>query len=63
MIDDDEMARNIEASAALAQWIELMRTVDGYYRKMAKTAQVLIFLTITSLLVGHYYQKHWDCYT
>ncbi len=45
MIDDDEMARiNIEASAVLAQWIELMRTDDGYFRKMVKTAQVLPML-------------------
>jgi len=45
MIDDDEMARiNIEASAALARWIELMRTDDGYFRKIVKTAQVLPML-------------------
>lgn len=45
MIADDEMARiNIEASAALAQWIELMRTDDGCFRKMVKTAQVLPML-------------------
>lgn len=45
MIGDEEMARiNIEASAALAQWIELMRTDDGYFRKMVKAAQLLPML-------------------
>ena len=44
MIDDDEMARNIEASAALAQWIELMRTDDSHFRKMVKTALALPML-------------------
>src|SRR5579863_2029870 len=34
MIGDEEMARiSIEASAAFAQWIELMRTDDDYFRK------------------------------
>lgn len=38
-IDDDEMARiNIESSAALAQWIDLMRADDKLYRKLVKVA-------------------------
>lgn len=42
MIGDEEMARiNIEASAALAQWIELMRDDDGHFRKMVRAAQTL----------------------
>src|SRR5258708_17503458 len=42
MIGDEEMARiNIEASAALAQWIEQMRADDGHFRKMVKAAQML----------------------
>jgi hypothetical protein len=42
MIGDEEMARiNIEASAALAQWIELMRADDGHFRNMVKAAQTL----------------------
>lgn len=45
MIGDEEMARiNIEASAALAQWIGLMRTDDGHFRKMVKAAQELPLL-------------------
>ncbi len=39
MIGDEEMARiNIEASAALAQWIEQMRADDSHFRKMVKHA-------------------------
>ncbi len=42
MIDDGEMARiNIEASAALAQWIELMRADDSHFRKIVKAALTL----------------------
>ena len=45
MISDEEMARiNIEASAALAQWIELMRADDSHFRKMVKVAQTLPML-------------------
>lgn len=45
MIGDEEMARiNIEASAALAQWIELMRADNSHFRKMVKTAQTLPML-------------------
>ena len=45
MIGDEEMARiNIEASAALAQWIELMRADDSHFRKMVKAAQTLPML-------------------
>jgi hypothetical protein len=45
MIGDEEMARiNIEASSALAQWIELMRADDGHFRKMVKAAQNLPLL-------------------
>lgn len=45
MIGDDEMARiNIEASAALARWIELMRADDSHFRKMVKAAQTLPML-------------------
>src|SRR5256712_7660530 len=45
MIGDEEMARiNIEASAALAQWIELMRTDDSRFRKMVKAAQTFPML-------------------
>ena len=46
MIDDGEMARiNIEASAALAQWIELMRTDQDSFRTMVKAAQTLPMTT------------------
>jgi hypothetical protein len=39
MICDDEMARiNIEASAALTHWIELMRADDKHFRKIVKAA-------------------------
>lgn len=42
MIGDNEMARiNIEASAALAHWIDLMCTDDRRFRKMVKAAQFL----------------------
>lgn len=45
MISDKEMARiNIEASAALARWIELMRADDGHFRKIVKAAQTLPML-------------------
>jgi hypothetical protein len=45
MIGDEELARiNIEASAALAQWIELLRADDGYFRKIVKAAQILPML-------------------
>jgi hypothetical protein len=45
MLSDGEMARiNIEASAALAQWIELMRADDRRFRKMVKAAQTLPML-------------------
>jgi hypothetical protein len=45
MISDEEMARiNIEASAALARWIELMREDDGHFRKLVKVAQHLPLL-------------------
>jgi len=45
MIGDEEMARiNIEASAALAQWIELMRADDSHFRKLVKAAQALPML-------------------
>jgi len=45
LIADEEMARiNVEASAALARWIELMRTDDGHFRKLVKAAQHLPLL-------------------
>jgi len=45
MISDEEMARiNVEASAALAHWIELMREDDGHFRKLVKAAQYLPLL-------------------
>jgi hypothetical protein len=45
MIGDEEMARiNVEASAALAQWIELMRADDSHFRKLVKAAQILPML-------------------
>ncbi|HEY6286423.1 MAG TPA: hypothetical protein VIX20_12225 [Ktedonobacteraceae bacterium] len=45
MIGDEEMARiDIEASAALAQWIVLMRANDSHFRKMVKAAQALPML-------------------
>ena len=47
MIGDEEMARiNIEASAALAQWIELMQADDSHFRKMVKAAQILPMLPL-----------------
>ncbi len=45
LIADEEMARiNIEASAALTHWIELMRIDDGHFRKLVKAAQHLPLL-------------------
>src|SRR5260370_6127741 len=45
MISDQEMARiNVEASAALTHWIELMRDHDGHFRKLVKAAQYLPLL-------------------
>ena len=45
MISDEEMARiNVEASAALACWIELMRVDDGHFRKLVKAALQLPLL-------------------
>ena len=40
----DQVLLNIEASAALAQWIELMRADDSHFRKMVKAAQTLPML-------------------
>jgi hypothetical protein len=45
MLSDPEMARiNIEASAALAQWIDLMRTDDRRFRQLVAAAQTLPML-------------------
>ncbi len=45
LIADEEMARiNIEASAALTHWIELMRIDDGHFRTLVKAAQHLPLL-------------------
>jgi hypothetical protein len=45
MIGDPEMARiNIEASAALTQWIELMRADDRRLRRLVAAAQTLPML-------------------
>lgn len=42
MVGDREMARiNIEASAALAQWIDLMRADDRRFRRLVKAALTL----------------------
>jgi len=40
----NQVLLNIEASAALAQWIELMRADDSHFRKMVKAAQTLPML-------------------
>src|SRR5579859_2450839 len=45
MIGDEEMARiNIESSAALARWIDLMRDDDKHFRSIVKAAQQLPLL-------------------
>jgi hypothetical protein len=49
-IDDGEMARiNIEASAALARWIDLMGRDQKHFRKMVKAAVQLLPFPIAQL--------------
>ncbi len=49
-ISDGEMARiNIEASAALAGWIDLVRTEQLHFRKLVKAAVQLLPFPIAQL--------------
>ncbi len=57
-ISDGEMARiNIEASAALAQWIDLMRSSNQHFRKMVKAAIQLLPFPITHLDASLHYNR------
>ena len=57
-IGDGEMARiNIEASAALARWIDLMRVDQKHFRKMVKAAVQWLPFPL-SQLDGATYYKH-----
>jgi hypothetical protein len=57
-IGDGEMARiNIEASAALAQWIDLMRADQQHFRKLVKAAVQLLPFPIAQLDGSTYYHR------
>src|SRR3989454_979532 len=57
-ISDGEMARiNIEASAALSDWIDLMRADQQHFRKLVKAAVQLLPFPITQLDESTYYQR------
>ncbi len=57
-IGDGEMARiNIEASGALAGWIDLMRADQQHFRKMVKAAVQLIPFPIAQLDGSTYYNR------
>jgi hypothetical protein len=57
-IGDGEMARiNIEASAALARWIDLMRADQQHFRKMVKAAVQWLPLPISHLAGATYYNR------
>src|SRR5947209_4221375 len=57
-IGDGEMARvNIEASAALASWIELMQADQQYFRKLVKAAVQLLPFPIAHLDGSTYYNR------
>ena len=62
-IGDSEMARiNIEASAALAAWIELMRLDQARFRKMVKAAVRLLPTVIPAPDPATYY-KHFRAFS
>ena len=57
-IGDGEMARiNIEASAALAGWIDLMRADQQHFRKLVKAAVQLLPFPIAQLDGSTYYNR------
>jgi hypothetical protein len=57
-IGDGEMARiNIEASAALSDWIDLMRTDQPRFRKLVKAAVQLLPFNIAQLDGSTYYHR------
>jgi hypothetical protein len=57
-IGDGEMARiNIEASAALADWIDLMRADQQRFRKMVRAAARLLPFPIAQLDGSTYYNR------
>jgi len=57
-ISDGEMARiNIEASAALSDWIDLMRADQQHFRKLVKAAVQLLPFPITQLDGSTYYHR------
>jgi hypothetical protein len=57
-ISDGEMARiNIEASASLASWIDLMRTDQQRFRKLVKAAVQLLPFPIAQLDESTYYKR------
>jgi len=57
-ISDGEMARiNIEASAALSDWIDLMRADQRHFRKLVKAAVQLLPFPITQLDGSTYYNR------
>jgi len=57
-IGDGEMARiNIEASAALSDWIDLMRADQQHFRKLVKAAVQLLPFPIAQLDGATYYKR------
>jgi hypothetical protein len=57
-IGDGEMARiNIEASAALSDWLDLMRTDQPRFRKLVKAALQLLPFPISQLDGSTYYHR------
>jgi hypothetical protein len=57
-VGDGEMARiNIEASAALSDWIDLMRADQLHFRKLVKAAVQLLPFPITQLDGSTYYHR------
>ena len=57
-IGDGEMARiNIEASAALAGWIDLMRADQQHFRKLVRAAVQLLPFPIAQLDGSTYYNR------
>src|SRR5256714_1645544 len=57
-ISDGEMARiNIEASAALSDWIDLMRADQRHFRKLVKAAVQLLPFPIAQLDGSTYYHR------
>jgi hypothetical protein len=57
-IGDGEMARiNIEASAALSDWLDLLRTDQQHFRKLVKAAVRLLPFPIAQLDGSTYYNR------